>query len=126
MPTYLDYAAVSAIAYNDSRGGQNVRSLPPSWTKIGSTASAGSDFAAQAYQNGNDIVISYQGTNFYSSFRDASGNIDWSRVWSIGSDFLLGNIAALGAGGQRLLEGAQFYQQAKAKQFTANLGRRYA
>jgi hypothetical protein len=126
MANQIDYAALSAIAYNAARGTKNILGLG-NWKPIAKAPSGASGFNAQAYRNVNDVVIAFTGTNFFSSFTDVNGNTDWGRVWGTGSDFLFGNIpAAIGIGGQRLLEGAQFYQQAKAKQFTANLGRRYA
>ena len=62
MPSLLDYAVLSAAVYNDVRQGGNIVSLPSNWARIGVVPST-LGFAAAAYQNGNDIVISYEGTD---------------------------------------------------------------
>ena len=57
MATLLDYAALSAIVYNDVRQDENVISPLPGWTEILSdTGSLG--FTASAYRNGNHIGTS--------------------------------------------------------------------
>lgn len=76
MPNYLDYAALSAIAYNAARGDENRLGRPANWNQIDKASSGSSGFEAQAYRNGNDVVIAFAGTNFFSSYTDANGNYD--------------------------------------------------
>src|SRR2546425_5329852 len=72
MPTTIDYALLSANVYGNSkavRDPRNTLPTPDGWTRLpitpsdvlasGSTATG---FMARAYQNGNDIVVSYAGT----------------------------------------------------------------
>ena len=121
MAEFLDYTALSAIAYNAARGIPNKISTTD-WNAIATVSSGTIGFNAQAYRNGNEIVIAFAGTNFFSSYTDGNGNTDWGRVWSTGSDFLFGNIpAAIGFGGQQLIEAALFYRKVKAENPSANI-----
>lgn len=101
MPTLLDYAALSAIVYNDVRGKNNkLLHLPNGWSEILSDSNPG--FTAGAYENGNDIVISFKGSDVPAL--DASGLDDW----------LLGNVpAGLGFGTSQLFSAVLFYEAVK-------------
>jgi hypothetical protein len=61
----IDYAILSAAVYNDARLKPNLITVPDSWNNIvkSTTNAQGLGFAATAYQNGNNIVISYEGTD---------------------------------------------------------------
>jgi hypothetical protein len=74
MADLLDYAALSAIAYNTARRGDNVLGHPDNWSQIDNASAGSSGFSAQAYRNGNDVVIAFAGTNFFSSYTDANGS----------------------------------------------------
>ena len=71
MATLLDYAALSAIVYNDVRKSENVISPLPGWTEILSDSNLG--FTAAAYQNGNEIVIAFKGTDTLVK----NATVDW-------------------------------------------------
>ena len=73
MANILDYAALSAIAYNAARGLAN-KITAASWDAIAVAPPSSSGFEAQAYRNGNDVVIAFAGTNFFSSYTDANGD----------------------------------------------------
>jgi len=107
MATLTDYAALSAIVYNDVRRGFNVLSPLPGWTEILSNT-GGLGFTAGAYKNGNDIVIAFKGTD--TILKNAT--VDW----------LLGNIpAGLGTGSSQLVEAALFYEAVKAANPGSNI-----
>ena len=107
MTTLTDYAALSAIVYNDVRQQKNKLSPLPGWTEILSdTGSLG--FTAGAYKNGNDIVIAFKGTD--------------TIVENATTDWLLGNIpAGLGIGSSQLISAALFYEAVKAANPGANI-----
>ena len=88
MISKFDYAALSAIVYNDVRQDANkLVNLPAGWSQLpiypDSFTSALTGFTASAYSNGTDIVIAYKGT-------------DTINVVQTAQDFLFGNAAALG------------------------------
>jgi len=68
IPTSI-YALLSAAVYNDNRGRGNKLALPDGWKEYSgvvapsdtSNNAFGSGFSAQAYQNGSDIVIAFEG-----------------------------------------------------------------
>lgn len=74
MATLLDYAALSAIAYNAARRGDNILGRLDNWSQIDKASIRSSGFEAQAYRNGSDVVIAFAGTNFFSSYTEANGN----------------------------------------------------
>lgn len=70
MATKEDYAALSAIVYNNVRPDANkLTTLPPNWEPLppplGSSNDASTGFTAAAYRNTvtKEIVISYKGTD---------------------------------------------------------------
>ena len=108
MPTLLDYAVLSAVAYDDVRKGKNQVTVPTDWTHIGIVPSS-LGFAAVAYKNGSDIVISYEGTD-----TDTTAN-------SV-ADWLGANIpASVGIGSTQIVQAALFYEQIKADNPNANI-----
>ena len=121
MASLYDYAALSALVYNfgNDRGNLNRLSTPvlAGWTQleIPSANNSLTGFAAAAYQNTatREIVIAYKGTDFFSTFKTPTGNLDWSRIFATGSDFLFGNSAAFGVVNNQIYQAAQFYQQIK-------------
>ncbi|MDD5385396.1 MAG: hypothetical protein PHG89_11020 [Gallionella sp.] len=108
MTTQLDYAALSAIVYNDVRSDPNkLASLPTGWSVILFDSNPG--FTASAYQNGNDIVIAYKGTD--SGLKNGAA-----------ADWLMGNIpAGLGLGSAQLARAAEFYAAIKTTYPGANI-----
>lgn len=61
MTTLHDYAALSAFIYNDKRGDLNQLDPLTGWSQILYDSNPG--FTAGAYQNGNDIVIVFKGSD---------------------------------------------------------------
>jgi trimeric autotransporter adhesin len=122
MPTHLDYAVLSATAYNAARGPDNKLTLT-NWSEVAVVPTSSVGFEAQAYRNGTDVVIAFTGTNFFSSYADPNGvlGFDWGRAFGTGNDFLFGNIAVLGIGGQQLIEAALFYRKVKTENPGANI-----
>lgn len=127
MANREDYAMLSAAAYNPDRGFYNKLSLTPTgWSQIDQSTNPVNGFGAQAYSNGTEIVIAYEGTNAYDSYSDATG-VMWDRVWSTASDWLFGDLPltlgnVLGDRievlstlfGQQIFQAALFYAQVKA------------
>ncbi len=123
-----DYAALSTFAYNEARKGDNIlTTFPTGWSQIDQSTNPVNGFGAQAYTNGTEIVIAYEGTNAYSSYSDANGDVMWDRVWTTASDWLFGNLPltlgnALGNRvevlstlfGQQIFQATLFYAQVKA------------
>jgi len=111
MPTYLDYAALSALVYNDARGQKNKLPTPQveGWIELPLNSNSSiTGFTAAAFQNTqtNEIVIAFKGTD--------SGNIV-----QMAQDFVFGNTAAFG-GSLQLYQAALFYEQVKA-QYGSNI-----
>ena len=110
MITNIEYAVFANAAYRDTRNElQNAPVIPTGWTPLSRTTlgfSEGpspSDFSAEAFQKGTDIVISYQGTNSDPFTKD--GISDWSS-----------NIEMfLGWASNQMKEAALFYQRVKAQ-----------
>ncbi len=105
MATDIDYAALSAIVYNNVRADPNkLTNLPAGWTLLpiypNGVASSVTGFTALAFTNGSEIVISYKGT-------------DTVNVVQTAQDFVFGNAAALG-GSAQLVQAALFYEKVKA------------
>ena len=127
MISNQDYSALSTVAYNNARGDLNFLTLPTGWTQIDQSSNPVNGFGAQAYSNGTEVVIAFEGTNFYSDFTDANGSVMWDRVWSTASAWLFGNLP-LSLGnvlgdrievlstlfGQQVFQAAMFYEQVKA------------
>lgn len=105
MISQFDYAALSAVVYNNVRGQDNKLTLPTGWTELpiypNGIVSSITGFTARAYSNGTDIVIAYKGT-------------DTVNVAQTAQDFLFGNPAAIG-GSVQLVQAALFYEQVKAQ-----------
>ncbi|MFZ5502288.1 MAG: lipase family protein, partial [Pseudomonadota bacterium] len=113
MVTKFDYAALSALIYNDARGKFNVLTIPAiaGWNQIGYVSGSGlNGFTAGAYQNGTDIVIAFKGTDI--SLANAAGT-----VGDVSADLAL----AFGLGSTQLAQAALFYQQIKATNPGANI-----
>ncbi len=103
MAAKEDYAALSAIVYNNVRLDPNkITNLPPNWTFLTTSDTNLTGFTASAFRNTvtNEIVIAYKGTDTVSIAQTAQ-------------DFLLGNTAAFG-GSVQLVQAALFYEQIKA------------
>lgn len=108
MTTLLDYAALSAIIYNDKRGEFNVLDPLVGWTEILYTSNPG--FTAGAYQNGNDIVIAFKGSDPVGLTTNAL------------ADWIAANLqAGIGLGSTQLVDAALFYQAVKAANPDANI-----
>ncbi len=109
MPSLFDYAALSAIVYNDVRGQFNkLPDPPPGWSQILYDSNPG--FTAGAYKNGNDIVIALKGS-------DAPA-LDWNTP----ADWIFTNLqAGIGLGSSQLVNGALFYEAVKAANPGANI-----
>jgi len=61
----LDYAALSALVYNNARDKLNQLTDPTveGWSSIATPTNPSGSFTAEAYRNGNDIVIAFKGTD---------------------------------------------------------------
>jgi Ca2+-binding RTX toxin-like protein/pimeloyl-ACP methyl ester carboxylesterase len=109
------YALLAADAYRDARKSENnYAPVPPGWTELkdyaisGSGDSAqlpGSGFSARVYRGpGNEIVISYAGTQFGGSGAGQAG------------DWLAGNAPlAFGLYAQQAVTAAELYQRVRAE-----------
>lgn len=107
MPTLQEiqeYAQLSTRVY--PRTDENSIPVPAGWTELQRTGNASlSGFAAGVYQNGNDIVIAYTGTNEKQAV-----------------DFLLANIpAGLSIPSAQVTEAMLLYFQVKQQHPTANI-----
>ncbi len=75
MPTLFDYAQLASIVYKKTE----INSLPDptGWQTVLWDPDAISGFAAGAYRKGNEVVISYTGTNgaFVGTLDFLTGNI---------------------------------------------------
>lgn len=109
MATNIEYALLAAASYFDTRAAINRIPAPQNWTEIDRKSSdASSGFEATAFQNGNEIVISYSGTDPNNSglfSPDGKTNV------------------ALNAGtwADQLLQAAEYYLQIKAANPGANI-----
>lgn len=101
MTTLIDYAALCAIVYNDKRGGLNKLSSLPGWSEILSDSNPG--FTAGAFQNGNEIVIAFKGSDPIGLTTNALA--DW---------FATNAQAGLGFGSTQLVNAVLFYEAVKA------------
>ena len=114
MTTKFEYAALSAVVYNDQRGGGgnsvvNRLELPPGWqslSRLGFTTGAYLNtnpfsFTAGAYlnQSTGEIVVAYKGTDFLTKFEGRS----WNTVADLVAD------AALATALRQLNVPAQLY-----------------
>lgn len=94
-----DYAFLSAFVYNNKRGLRNVLDLIPSWTALGTGSPlSGSGFTAQAFKNGNEIVIAFKGTDFLI------GTDNTETLADLATDLLLG----VGLGADQLIEAVHY------------------
>ena len=105
----MDDAVLSAAVYDDVRNQYNkINPLPVGWSvPIGTNGSPllitnaqGLGFAATAYQNGNNIVISYEGT-------------DLNNIPNIIADGATDLFTGLGFGSPQIIQAALFYEQVK-------------
>ena len=76
-PSIIDFSILSAIAYNLIRSNENQIELPLGWVPIFplSDPNGPSGFSASAFQNGNNIVISFEGTDTDNYLNAASSLI---------------------------------------------------
>jgi hypothetical protein len=103
MTTTIDYALLAGAAYFDTRDDSNRIPLPQNWTVISRVSSDPvSGFEARALKNGNEIVISYAGTDPNNS------NPLTSPDGKTNSALASGNRA------DQLLQAAEYYLQIKA------------
>jgi Ca2+-binding RTX toxin-like protein len=110
MPNLNDYAALSAIVYNDVRDKKNaLTALPAGWDEMNYVSSPG--FTAGSYRNGDDIVIAYKGSDSPQAF-DVKAFDDWA---------LTNFTGGLGLGAQQFVFAALFYQSVKAEHSGANI-----
>ena len=106
MITLIEYALLAGRAYFDTRADINLFPIPQGWTDLLlHEANTGSGFEAAAFQNGNDIVISYAGTDPADLLGDVAADIG----------------LATGVGSAQLLQAAEYYLQVKAANPDANI-----
>jgi hypothetical protein len=100
--TTLDYSILAGAAYYSTRAAINRFPIHQDWSELidDRTLNEQSGFEALAFQSGNQIVLSYSGTNPEASW--TSG--DWQTNFAL----LNGNWA------DRLLQTAEYYLQIKA------------
>lgn len=107
MPSLLDYAQLSLVVYDDVRNTANQALLPVGWTDQSALFNVGggpswNGFSAGVYKNGNDIVISFEGTD--PALLSTDGAVDW----------LLANVPlAFGAFSPQELQAALLYERVK-------------
>ncbi len=98
----IDYAIMAGRAYQTNRSGENWFSVPDGWTEFfhvpNDNYPTSSGFEAVSFQSGNQIVISFAGTD--------SKNITGDIAADIG--------LAMGWGSKQLLQAAEYYMQVKA------------
>jgi len=102
MATDLEYALMAGGSYISTRSGDNQFPVPGSWTEFNHKTKI-SGFEAVAFQNGNEIVISYAGTGSI---------IDW---------LANGELASGGNFAQQLAEAASYYLDVKADNPNAHI-----
>jgi len=98
MTTPTEYALLAGASYISTRADINKFPIPLGWNQISYSPSAPSGFEAAAFQNGNEIVISFAGT--YPG--DVAGDL--------AANFGL----ATGEGSIQLKQAADYYLQIKA------------
>lgn len=108
MPDSKDYAALSAIVYNDVRHEINALTLPAGWDEMVYVSSPG--FTAGSYRNGNDIVIAFKGSDELAL--DGKAFNDWA---------LTNLTGGLGLGATQFVSAALFYEAVKAANPGANI-----
>ncbi|MBI3903964.1 MAG: putative Ig domain-containing protein [Nitrosomonadales bacterium] len=110
MVTLLDYATLSAMVYNDVRRTENklLPNPPTGWVQILADSNPG--FTAGAFQNGNDIVIAFKGSDVPAL--NANGVADW---------IFTNAQAGLGFGSSQLMDAVLFYEAVKAANPGANI-----
>jgi len=96
--TKEDYAFLSAFIYNNKRGTSNTIDSLPTWKMLGSGSPlSNSGFTAQAFRNGNEIVIAFKGTDFLIGTDNAEtladlrndlllGKLNWGQRIELGSE----------------------------------------
>ena len=100
MTLTIDYALLAGVSYRSNRDVKNRFPVPSEWTEIAGTYRnlPSSGFEAISFTKGNEIVISYAGTDFSS----------------LSTDFFYGNIPlALGNPSDQLRQAADYYLQIK-------------
>ncbi len=106
MASVQDYAVLSAYVYNDARGDVNQISISSDWQPIGDGISNNpSGFSANAFQNGNEIVIAFKGTDFLLGTNNGQTAADLSTDVALGTGF----------GSAQLMEAVQYYQTIKTQ-----------
>jgi len=105
----IDRALMAGAAYLSTRPEINRFPVPQGWTeRIENRASnENSGFEARAFQKGNEIVISFAGTNPNESL--------------LGPDHTADYLLATGVGSVQLEQAAEYYLQVKAASPTATI-----
>ena len=105
MITTVEYALLAGASYVSNRAPVNQFPIPLGWTPFFHVPEqsepsfpAASGFEARSFIKGNEIVISYAGTNFSDKFGDS----------------VYGTVLATGLLGSQLLDAARYYLRVKA------------
>jgi hypothetical protein len=108
MATTIEYALMAGASYISTRSENNWFPAPQGWTEITDLRrnDPNSGFEAISFTMGNDIVISYAGTN-------PNSLLDPDNAANIG--------LATGFGSTQLLQAAEYYLQIKAANPMANI-----
>ena len=103
MITKLDYAALSALVYNNARGDINYFPVPTveGWSSIAAPTNPTGGFTAEAYKNGNDIVIAFKGT-------------DTANVYDFALDMATNLTLGFGGASDQLVQAALFYAKVRS------------
>ncbi len=116
MATLQEYAILSAAVYQDVRGTDNRTPLPPNWSSIDYVSNItngvlADGLSAGAFRKGNEIVITFKGTDFLR------GSNNGQTISDLLSDLRLG----IGGGSEQALGAALFYAKIKAENPGANI-----
>ncbi|UVT14202.1 MAG: DUF2974 domain-containing protein [Nitrospira sp.] len=100
MATTLEYALLAGVSYRSTRTQVNRFSAPTGWSEIQNSHRNLNDsgFEAISFQSGNDIVLSFAGTDPTDLLGDIAANIG----------------LAAGVGSVQLLQAAEYYLQVQA------------
>jgi len=102
MITKNDYAALSALVYNNARDKINQLEIPmvSGWSLAATPTSPSGGFTAEAYRNGNDIVIAFKGT-------------DTANPYDFALDMVTNLRLGFGGASDQLVQAALFYAKVK-------------
>ncbi len=99
MATTMEYSLLAGSSYYDTRNAINRFPVPMGWTlysRIPENSTTG--FEAVSFTNGNEIVISFAGTDFDDKLGDGVNDVT----------------LMAGLGGSQLVQAAEYYLQVKA------------